>query len=248
MITKNDAKFIKSLQLKKFRERDQAFVVEGGKNVIELLKSKFTIVKLLVTNEFLASHANLIDACNVNPDVVTEKQLVSIGTFRSNNMALAVGRIPEVVGKPRTSDFVLAFESLQDPGNLGTIIRTADWYGFDQIVCSLDSVDIFNPKTLASTMGSYTRVKVFYLDLDRWIVESGLDVYGTVLEGISVHNTDFKDRGIILFGNESSGISTSFERQLKYRVHIPGYGGAESLNVGIATGIICDNLRRLTKK
>lgn len=246
MITNKDAKFIKSLQLKKYREREKAFVVEGGKNVIELLGSGLQITRLFVTQYFLGHNEKHLTESNVPFELVKEKELVKVGSFKSNAFALAVVQIPQLPDLTIKTGHVLAFENLQDPGNLGTIIRIADWYGFSNVICSPDSVDAYNPKVISASMGSFARVNVYYENLPEFIHRSGLPVYGAVLSGESIHNTKFENEGILLFGNESQGISKNLEPLITNPVKIPGFGGAESLNVAIATAVFCDNLRRAT--
>lgn len=246
MLTKNDAKLIKSLQLKKFRTKEQAFILEGAKNVLELLSTDFQILNLYVTPAFFSEHKLALEASRLVPNIVGEKELQAIGTFKSNNAALALVKMPQSQNVPDLNDHILAFENLQDPGNLGTIIRTADWYGFKQIVCSDDSVDLYNPKVISATMGSYSRVKVCYLDLQEFIARAKLPLYGTTLQGKNLHDASFDGSGIFLFGNESKGISDDLRSNLDHQLKIQGYGGAESLNVAVATAVLCDNLRRIS--
>ncbi|MEQ9286324.1 MAG: RNA methyltransferase [Cyclobacteriaceae bacterium] len=245
MITNKDAKFIKSLQLKKYREREKSFVVEGGKNVIELLGSSLKIRRLFVTQRFLEENGQKMAEGNTRFEIVTEKDLVKAGSFQTNAFALAVVQIPELPVLKIENRHVLAFENLQDPGNLGTIIRLADWYGFSHIVCSPDSVDAYNPKVISASMGSFARIRVYYENLPDFINQSDLPVYGAVLSGESIHETSFEDKGILLFGNESQGISSGLVPFITNPVKIPGFGKAESLNVAIATAVFCDNLRRV---
>jgi len=245
MLSNRESKFIKSLQLKKFRQIESMFVVEGAKNVLELLQSDLKVESIFVTAEFLAENApnaSLIASC---PTVVTENDLIKLGTFSSNNAALAVAHIPKepVIDYSNTS--ILVFDRIKDPGNLGTVIRIADWYGFEYIVCSPDSVDCYNAKVISATMGSFTRVKVIYQDLATVLPQSP-KVYGTTLQGKGIHQMTFASPAAIVFGNESQGLDENLKKFLHEEVKIPGFGKAESLNVAVSVGIFCDNFKRLT--
>lgn len=245
MISKNKAKFIKSLQLKKYRKAEGAFVVEGGKSVLELLKSGFQIREVYVTPSFFDANEALLKQYADRLLIATEKELESAGSLKSNNAALAVASLPaEQPPAFDKRDFLLALDDVRDPGNLGTIVRIADWYGIYQLLCSEETTDAFAPKVVQACMGSLTRVKVSYGNLKSLISSSGLPVYGAVLNGKSVHEEHFAAQGIILMGNESNGISKELLTLVDHPVTIPGLGGAESLNVAVATAVICDNMRR----
>ena len=170
--------------------------------------------------------------------------MVKIGSFQSNAFALAVVSTPDLPVLNLNSGHFLAFDNIQDPGNLGTIIRIADWYGFSSIVCSHDSVDAYNPKVISASMGSFSRINVYYKDLFETIKGTKLPVYGATLSGDNIHNITFGGDGIFLFGNESQGISSKLLSLVSNQIKIPGYGQAESLNVAIATAVVCDNFRR----
>ena len=245
MITNKDAKFIKSLQLKKYRNRENAFVVEGEKNVLELLKSNLEISQLYLTEHFQAKHQDILKTSDSSFESASEKELVKVGSYQTNQAGLAVVSIPAAPSVNVEKGLFLAFDNVQDPGNLGTIIRIADWYGFKEIICSKDSVDAYNPKTISATMGSFTRINVHYEELESLINQSKVPVYGAVLDGENIHETSFKDHGIFLFGNESQGISEALQTTITHKIKIPGYGQAESLNVAIATAVVCDNMRRV---
>ena len=243
MLSKAKIKFVKSLQLKKYPKQEQCFVVEGLKSVQELLASDFEIVMLLATNEFLEE--------NERPDsaeviVVTEKELATIGEFQSNDSALAVARMRTLTDLDiDKGEFALVLDDIRDPGNLGTIIRTADWFGITKIIASEETADFYNPKVIASTMGSFTRCKMLYTDLQAYLKNrSGRSVFGAFLNGTDVHDVKFGDEGFIVIGNESRGISDELVPFISDRITIPRYGNAESLNAAMAAGIICDNLRR----
>jgi RNA methyltransferase, TrmH family len=245
MISKKHLKFIQSLQLKKYRKQAQSFIVEGEKSVLELIHSKIRTRTIIATKRFLDHHFQLIQGKDIEWIETSEKILNKTGTFLQNQTALAVAEIPEWPAlEPRLISYLPVFDFLQDPGNLGTILRTCDWFGIETIVLSNDSVDVYNPKVIQSSMGSFTRVKVYYEDLSRLMTAADHSLIGTVLDGEDVHEFHWPDRGFIVFGNESKGISTDLLDLLQYRVRIPRFGAAESLNVGIASGIVFDNLMR----
>ena len=144
----------------------------------------------------------------------------------------------------KEGEFIIALDDIRDPGNLGTIIRTADWYGIHTIIASEETADFYNPKVISSTMGSFTRVNVHYEDLQNFLSKTHRKIYGAFLQGRSIHHESFASGGIILIGNESRGISKPLEKLVTDRITIPRFGHAESLNAAIATAVICDNIRR----
>jgi RNA methyltransferase, TrmH family len=242
MLSKATIKFIKSLQVKKYRKQEQCFIVEGAKSVKELLASDFEVVKLLATDEFLAS-VPVNQTCEIVP--VSEADLNGLGDFQSNNSALAIASIkPNTKFGVNTGEFALVLDDIRDPGNLGTIIRTADWFNFKKIVCSEETADFYNPKVISSTMGSFTRVEIFYTDLVEYLSATTLPVWGAYLDGDDIHQVTPPDGGLVLIGSESHGINASLEKFVSQRITIPKFGQAESLNAAIATAIICDNIRR----
>ena len=243
MLSKAKIKFVKSLQIKKYRKQEQCFIVEGVKSVQELLASDFEVVMLVATNAFLAVNqlpksAEIIEA--------TDKELASLGEFQSNDSVLAVARIKGPIHLDlEPNEFALVLDDIRDPGNLGTIIRTADWFGISKIIASEETADFYNPKVIASTMGSFTRCRILYTDLAAYLESKrGTRMFGAVLDGRDVHTVSFGSGGLIVIGNESRGISNELAGFITDRITIPKYGKAESLNAAMATGIICDNLRR----
>lgn len=241
MLTKATTKFIKSLQVKKYRKQEQCFLVEGAKSVQELLASDFEIVNILGTADFLSS---LTLPARGQVVEVPESTLEGLGGFQTNRTALAVARIkPNVSLYPSSSEYVIALDELKDPGNLGTIIRTADWFGIHKIIASPGTADFYNPKVISATMGSFTRVQVYYTDLAEFLEKLPQPVYGAFLNGTDVHSVAFQKGGCILIGSESHGISPALVPFVTQKITIPRYGKAESLNAAIATAIICDNLR-----
>ncbi|MBS9523168.1 RNA methyltransferase [Litoribacter alkaliphilus] len=245
MLSKNTVKFIKSLQQKKFRKQENSFFVEGAKNVTELLRSEYEITHLLFTKSFEQENISLIKRCGAEKFEVTPKVLESAGSFQSNDAALAVAKIKE--NRPlklESSELILALDDVRDPGNLGTIIRIADWYGLKKIICSPQCADIYNPKVLNSSMGSFTRMDYYYTDLELFLQDCGKPIFGTFLGGDNIYDSDLPADGVIVMGNESKGISPEVEKLVTHKLTIPQFGQAESLNVAIATAVICDNFRR----
>jgi RNA methyltransferase, TrmH family len=245
MITKNQIKYINSLQQKKFRLEHQSFVVEGAKSVIELLKSDFEIELLFVTKSFFEENKTLLQNLSIQPELTDANELEKAGSFSSNNAALAVVKTKEntelLVGD---SEFALILDDIRDPGNLGTIIRIADWYGITKIICSTTTVDVYNPKVISSTMGSFTRISLYYTDLEIFIKNQNENIYGTLLDGENIHQTKFTTSGYIIIGNEANGITEEITKLITHKITIPRFGGAESLNAGIATAVVLDNVFR----
>ncbi len=245
MTSRQKLKHIKSLQLKKYQKQEQKFLVEGEKSVLEILNSHYKINILLATKRFLEIYQTIIPENSYDVEVVSEKELEKTGTLKTNNAALAVVEIPKAVDFDEKKVSLLpVFENLQDPGNLGTIIRTCDWYGLDTIILSEDSVDVYNSKVIQSSMGSFTRVNVLYKDLKSFLNQTNIPVIGTRLDGENLYDFSWPERVIVIFGNESKGISDDLDPFITAGVSIPRYGSAESLNVGIATAVVLDNIRR----
>lgn len=245
MITKNQIKYINSLQQKKFRSEHQSFIVEGAKSVLELLKSDFELELLFVTQEFLKANEELLENLPIQVEQADQQELEKAGSYSSNNAALAVAKTKEnhelLVGE---NEYALILDDIRDPGNLGTIIRVGDWYGIHKIICSHSTVDFYNPKVIAATMGSFTRTNLYYTDLEGFIKQQSTPIYGTLLNGNNIHQTKFVKSGYIVIGNEANGISEGVEKLVTDKITIPSFGGAESLNAGIATAVVLDNLRR----
>jgi TrmH family RNA methyltransferase len=250
MISKNKVKYIKSLQVKKYRKQEQRFIVEGAKGVSELLSSQFDIECLLGTRDFIAGHASALNALKAEVLEVTPKDLEGLGAFQTNDAVLAIAMMkPNEPAQIGTGEFVLALDDIRDPGNLGTIIRTADWFGVKWIVASEETADFYNPKVINATMGSFARVGVYYCSLPLYLQNADVKIYGAFLDGTDVHQQQFPNSGIVVIGNESQGISSEVQKLVTDRITIPGYGKAESLNAAAATAVILDNVRaRQSKK
>jgi RNA methyltransferase, TrmH family len=246
MLSKQQAKFIKSLQFKKYRKKEQVFVVEGAKSVEELLRADFHVLMVLGTEEFFKENLQISTSVNFQTFVVSEMVLQSLGSFQSNHQALAIARMkPNMEPKKVLSPFLLALDDIRDPGNLGTIIRIADWYGINVLIASMETADFYNPKVLQASMGSFTRVNFIYTSLEDFFRNNKhYKVYGAFPGGESIYESEISTPGILILGNESNGIHASLEPFIDHRIGIPRFGGAESLNVAVSTGILCDHFRR----
>jgi RNA methyltransferase, TrmH family len=245
MITKNQIKFIQSLQIKKNRILNERFIVEGAKNMLELLNSDFIIEILYVTEQFYKENRNVLDKQNNPFEIVSSDDLEKLGTFSSNNAAIALVKTKGNVKLLAQNELVLVLDDIRDPGNLGTIIRIADWYGIKKIICSENTVDFYNPKVIAATMGSFTRIALYYTNLKDFFGKETLqNIAGAVMNGTSVYDSILTNAGYLVIGNESNGISEEMLALLTQKITIPKRGGAESLNAGIATAILLDNFFR----
>lgn len=245
MISKQTIKFLKSLQIKKYRKQHRCFTVEGVRAVNEMIDNNMVINTIYVVNDLSADYQKYA-AKGVEMVEVSVKELAAISYASTNERVLAVVSIPdEEVINLQGQGISIVVESLNDPGNLGTIIRIADWYGIRQVICSRDTVDVYNPKVIAATKGSISRVKVLYTDLSSLLKDCKVPVLGAFLGGENIHRYNLKDEdALLLMGNESHGISNTLQKFVTERVTIPSFGGAESLNVAMATAVLCDNLIR----
>lgn len=247
MISKNRLKFLKSLHHKKYRKVHQTFLVEGQKNSLETLKSDRPIQSIYCTEAFFNLYSSLIETKTSDYHIVSPQDLAQAGTLVSNQSSLLLMDMPDIpVPTVSSENYTLVLDGIQDPGNLGSILRIADWFGISQIIASLDTVDVYNPKVIAASMGSFLRVQVYCTELlDFFKKINPKNIYGASLEGEDLHQIQFAPQGgYLVLGNESQGIRPDTYRFVQHRVHIPRYGQAESLNVAMATAIICDNLRR----
>ena len=244
MLSKKWLSLLKSLQIKKYRTIHQSFAVEGAKSVLELLQSDFEVQAVFGTADFYEKNKKLLEKQEF--ELVTEAELAKAGTFETNNACLAIAtQQPNTPLKATENEFVLVADDLKDPGNLGTLLRIADWYGIRKIICSPETVDFYNPKVIAASMGSFTRIRAYYCPLPDYLpTTASTPVYGALLSGENVHRVLFADTGYLVVGNESKGISAELLPFLTTAVSIPRFGGAESLNVAVATAVILDNLRR----
>lgn len=255
MLSRNATKFVNSLKIKKYRQEHQAFIVEGEKSVSELLKGGLDIITLYAVGEWLNDNASALRNTNCSIETVTEQELGRISDLTTPNKVLAVVRMPdtEKLPAPDFSDLILALDSIRDPGNMGTIIRTADWFGIRTIICSPDCVDLYNPKVIQATMGSFNRIRVMYHELGDFLKNApkGIPVYGALLQGQRISSIKFRKNGILVIGNESRGIAKELIPLISDPVYIPPYVAegagtyrAESLNASIANAIICYEIRK----
>ncbi|MET4104696.1 RNA methyltransferase [Hymenobacter sp. UYP22] len=246
MVSKAVAKYVHALHLKKYRIRHNAFLVEGGKSVRELLSSGILTERLILTAEFEEKIRAELPA-GVPVDVVSAEELTRLGTLSTNNTALAIAQLPPEKSLPvPRQELLLALDEVRDPGNVGTLIRLADWYGLAGVVCSDTCADPWAPKTVAATMGSFTRVPVWQRNLPEWLgsLPPELPVYGADLHGDNVHRLTLRPSGVLIMGSESHGLTPPVEACLTQRLHIPGRGQAESLNVAVSAAILLDNFYR----
>ena len=232
MLTKSQIKLINSLKQKKFRIQHQLFVVEGLKVVQEFLNSDYELVEIFAVDDHFSQY-------NQKLTRVDAKELSKISGFSTPNKVVAAFKIPS----PKAinwSALVVALDSINDPGNLGTIIRIADWFGIQQIICSPTCVDVYSPKVVQATMGSIFHIEVVYSDLQQVFEKKGqLPVYAALLQGDDIFEADFSQKGFILMGNESQGIQQKYFKYMDKAITISRKGKAESLNVAVATSIIC---------
>jgi len=239
MLSKNEVKYIQSLYHKKQRQQEGLFIAEGPKLVSELLTSDFIIKTTYATAQWLA--VNTIK--NTEVITVTEQELERISNLQTPNQVLVVVQQQALSKQPNFSTGLsLALDGIQDPGNLGTIIRIADWFGITQIICSLDTVELYNPKVIQSTMGSFLRTTLWYQDLATTLTTANVPVFGALLDGQSIYQIQKPTAGILVIGSEGNGISNQVLPLISHPVTIPRIGGAESLNAAVATGIIVSHL------
>lgn len=233
MLTNNDTKLINSLVKKKFRQKYNKFVVEGVKNIKEVLNSSIYVEKIYSIDDTFDDFPSK----NV---LITERELKKISQLVTPNTALAVCEIPQEKNIQKNG-FIIALDDIRDPGNLGTIIRMADWFGIQQIVCSKETVDLYNPKVIQSTMGSFIRVQINYTDLEKFFETYSHPILGTFMDGENLYKTSLPENAVLLMGNEANGISEKLESFVTQRLSIPRMGKlqqTESLNVAMATSII----------
>jgi TrmH family RNA methyltransferase len=257
MLSRNKVKYIKSLTLKKQREKNRQFIAEGSKLVLDLLDSGHTICEMFATSEWIGKYSSRFHSKKILPTSVTEDELSRITALTTPSPVLAIVSIPETTIDPGsyTGGLILALDGIRDPGNLGTIIRIADWFGISAVICSETTVDLYNPKVVQATMGSIARVPVHYADLAGFlsVLPDSLNIYGSFLEGEDIYSMDLAKEGIIIIGNESQGISANVAKFVTDKLYIPSFsarGGsaahAESLNASVATAVLCSEFKRRT--
>ena len=237
MISKNQIKLIRSLETKKSRKSERLFVAEGPKVVGDLLQAGFL------------PHSVFSTSSRPDSQQITVEELKRISFLQHPQEVLALFHIPETTGSlPLPTSLALALDGVQDPGNVGTIIRIADWFGIDTVNCSPDTADVYNPKVVQATMGSIAHVHIIYCDLLELFSQVSCPIYGTLLDGTNIYEQELTSNGIIVMGNEGNGISQAVRKHITHRLLIPNYHTgdhtAESLNVAIATAITCAEFKR----
>ncbi|WP_443943924.1 TrmH family RNA methyltransferase [Pedobacter sp. AW1-32] len=248
MLSKSQISFVKSLHQKKYRKEHGLFLVEGIKSIQEFLDSNYQIQAIFYNKEF----AHLLPKLptNINLFEVNNAELDKISTLQTPQGFLALVNLPKnmpIQPKDLQKQFTLVLDGVQDPGNLGTIIRTADWFGFKRVICSEDTVEAYNPKTVQATMGSLARVEMYYQNLENLVNEVKIPLFGALLDGKSIYKMDWGNEGLIVLGNEGKGISPALVSKVNQPVTIPRVGAAESLNVAVSAAIFCSELIRWQK-
>lgn len=240
MISKNEIKHIQSLFHKKQRLEQGLFLIEGKKLAAEILKSDYKIKKIYALENWVIAN----DVKHIETTILTADELNKISQLSTPNEVLMIIEIPrDVTTKTYTNQLSIILDDIQDPGNFGSIIRIADWFAIPQIICSKETVDLYNSKVIQSTMGSFLRVNIVYENLEVFLQANKLPVYGALLDGENMMTTDLQKNGYLIIGNEGKGISNAILPFITNAITIPKFGGAESLNAAIATGIIVSHFR-----
>ena len=237
-LSKNHIKLITSLSQKKYRQKHKLFVVEGVKVVQEFLNSSYELDIVFSSDTDFSSTNKFIE--------VTDQELKKISSLKNPNKVLAIFKIPNQIN-PIMGGLILALDSINDPGNLGTIIRLCDWFGVEQLVCSNETVDCFNSKVVQASMGSLTRVAVSYLDLKKYLQNASVPIFVADMDGLNVYKTKLPDSAVLVLGNEANGISDEIKQLVTTKISIPRYGAfqqTESLNVATASAILLSEFRR----
>lgn len=249
MISKNRMKWVRSLELKKNRKEEELFVAEGPKTVGDMMAA-FHCQYVAATKEWLYDNEHRL--VGVDYDELTDDELRKLSFMEHPQQVLALFGIPKYGFTPEvpSKELCLALDQVQNPGNLGTIIRIADWFGIEHLICSQGSADAYNPKTVQAAMGSLARVKVHQLDLSQYLesIHTDIPIFGTFLDGDNIYETKLDTKGVIVMGNEGNGISDPVARHVTKKLYIPNYNldadKADSLNVAVATAVTCAEFRR----
>jgi TrmH family RNA methyltransferase len=240
MLEKSLVKQVKALGNRQYRNETGLFLVEGTKSVLELLRSKISVKSLFATDEWIADNFKGLNGVQ-NVYHVNEKELSQMSKFKTPQDVIAIAQIPSYdLPEDAANEFVIVLDNIQDPGNLGTIIRIADWYGINHIVCNEQTVEWHNPKVIQASMGSFLRVKVHKTGIESYLKSQNCNIYAAVMDGQSLYETQLSAHGILLIGNEGAGVHSECLKNANHLITIPRIGHAESLNAGIATAIICD--------
>ena len=255
MLSHRQIRFISSLQQKKHRKAHGIFTAEGSKLVLELMQSRLEIHSVYATQDWIQKHTGLLQTFKGDTTKISSEELSRITTLKTASQVIALVQIPSPIFNPEfaSDQLILMLDNISDPGNLGTILRTADWFGIQHVICSPDTVDLFNPKTVQATMGSIGRVTVYYHDLGKLLasIEPTVPVYGSLLTGKSVAEIDPERTGILIIGNEAHGIAKDLHHFITHPLTIPpiitgkaGIHRPESLNAAIAAAILCWEFKR----
>jgi TrmH family RNA methyltransferase len=256
MLSKNQISFINSLQQKKFRKQEGLFIAEGEKIVDDLLASSFVIKKIIATSSYIDKYSKRSISSSTEEWIeVSDAELKKISTLTTPNKVFAVAEIPSYAPdeKEISQSLSLVLDCISDPGNLGTIIRVADWFGIKNIICSSDTADCYNSKVVQASMGSLFRTKIHYVDLEDFLeknrVQEKLRLFAMMLEGENIYTAELPSTGLIILGNEAGGVRSDLTKYFSKSLLIPSYrtgedSSADSLNVAIAAAIVCSEFRR----
>ncbi|WP_428329137.1 TrmH family RNA methyltransferase [Mucilaginibacter sp.] len=245
MLSKSQISLLRSLQNKKERKEQGLFLVEGYKSVVEFINSTYQIEAVYHTDSFDPKMLKLSQKINLYNISVTDIEKIS--SLKTPQEVIALVKIPlypALNNAKLKQKFSLVLDGIQDPGNMGTIIRTADWFGITDIICSEDTVDAYNPKVVQASMGSLSRINMHYANIITLLPQIGLPVFGAMLNGDNIYQTNFGTEGLIVMGNEGNGMRPAVEQLINKAITIPRTGKAESLNVGIATALFCSEISR----
>lgn len=240
MLSKAQNKYIRSLSQQKYRKEYNVFIAEGDKIAREWLASDASIQVIAATADWADQYSGLIDA---HPEavvhIVTDDELKAISTLQAPNKVLLVVHAPKTTFEMPQNDWCLALDGIQDPGNMGTIIRIADWFGIKYLLCAPGCVEVYNPKVVQAAMGGHLRVQVYEGEILPLLQQTTMPILAAALDGENIYHVTKPSAGIIVIGNESKGISKEIMELATHKIKIPGKGGAESLNAGVSAGIIC---------
>ncbi len=245
MLSKSQISLIKSLRVKNDRILNGLFLVEGHKSINEFTNSFYQVEAIYHTASFNPNVLNLSQKINLFE--ISNNEMDKISSLKTPQQILALIKIPKIIPLNNITfkqSFTLVMDNIQDPGNMGTIIRIADWFGIKNIICSNDSVDVYNPKVVQASMGSLSRINVYYEDIVNFLSSINLPIFGALLKGQNIYQTNFGNEGLIVLGNEGNGMRSSVEALITNAITIPRIGSAESLNVGIATAVFCSEISR----
>ena len=249
MLSKSTISLLKSLQQKKFRIEHGLFLVEGNKSVTEFANSLYQIEAIYHTTAIDPKLLKL--SGKINFSEISLNDLEKISSLKSPQEVIALVKIPALPilnAAALKGKFAIALDGIQDPGNMGTIIRTADWFGIQHIICSADTVDVYNPKVVQATMGSLAHISIYYVELTEFLESINIPLFGALLDGSNIYKTNFGTEGLVIMGNEGNGLRPEIVKLVQKAVTIPRGGNAESLNVGIATAIFCSEIKRNSYK